>query len=233
MRYHAAYDWLVSYEVIFAGHALYLAILVVILKGLSQPIEQIKGAMMVYNATQVIISILTAAGLSSCVLNGLFNLNGKHTARIEFWIFVHYLTKYLDMFDSFFMAIRKKGDQLSFLHLYHHTTIGVIWGVLLHNNVANGTAFFGAWINSVVHALMYFHYLWTSFGLHNPLKQYLTMVQMFQFCLCIIHAVLVVLYDKTISLDWALLQVGYHMTLLYLFANFFRSMKTARKPKAE
>lgn len=222
----------VSYEVIFGGHAAYLAVIVV-LKFLMKDRKALglKTPMLVYNATQVFLSVLMTVKLAPFLAHGVFNISGKFCAQIEFWVFVHYVTKFLDMLDTVFMVLRKKDEQLSFLHVYHHCTIGVIWGLLLHFGVANGAAYFGAWINSLVHALMYFHYLWTSLGFSNPLKPYLTMFQMFQFSLCIIQAVLAVLFDRQIPQGWCSLQLFYHMTLLFLFMRFFLGDQKKRKTK--
>jgi hypothetical protein len=221
---------LVSLEVICGAHAAYL----VVIFGLKHFMKDraaltLKTPMLVYNVIQVVLSVLMAVQLAPFLGNNFFNISGKFSPKIEFWILVHYATKYLDMFDSVFMVLRKKGDQLSFLHVYHHCTIGVIWGLLLHYGVANGTAFFGAWINSLVHALMYFHYMWTSLGFRNPLKPYLTMFQMFQFSLCIVQAVLAAAFDTQIPREWCFLQLCYHMTLLYLFLKFFRSSSAPKR----
>jgi hypothetical protein len=228
------YNFLVSWPVLIGGHVAYLLIVVLLRGFMAKRAEpySLKGVMMVYNIVQVGMSTLMTIGLLPFLQNNFFNIDGKYCRRIEFWIMVHYVTKFLDMFDSFFMVLRKKSDQLSFLHLYHHMTIGLIWGLLLHFGVGNGTAFFGAWINSLVHALMYFHYLWTSLGFVNPFKKYLTMFQMFQFSLCILQAVLVLFLDNQISTSWAVLQLCYHMTLLYLFNDFLqKSQKQARADK--
>ena len=220
--FNKEYNSLVSLEVVIGGHAAYIVI-VMLLKAFMngrQPFE-CKLAMKVYNTIQVVVSVAEVVSLGPFVANYVFNLNGEFNKTIEFWIGVHFLTKFLDFFDSFFMVLRNKSDQLSFLHVYHHLTIGLIWGLLLHAGIGNGTAFFGAWINSLVHALMYFHYLWTSFGLKNPFKKYLTLFQMFQFSLCILQAVLVFPLDGNIPKPWATLQLCYHCSLLALFRAFY------------
>ena len=39
---------------------------------------------------------------------------------------VHFLSKF-DWFDTIWMVLKKKSfQQMSFLHLYHHATIGVV-----------------------------------------------------------------------------------------------------------
>ena len=41
------------------------------------------------------------------------------------WLF--YVSKVLDFVDTFFIVIGKKWKQLSFLHVYHHTTIFLVY----------------------------------------------------------------------------------------------------------
>lgn len=233
--FHPQFNAVVSYPALIGGHVGYLVVVFLLRKFMAnRPAYGLKTPMLIYNALQVVLSLTMAINLGQYLRFGVFNLNGRFTSTIEFWVLVHYMTKFLDMFDTFFMVLRKKEEQLSFLHVYHHLTIGFIWGLLLHHGIANGTAFFGAWINSAVHALMYFHYLYTSLGYTNPLKKYLTQVQMIQFALCILHAVLAVTYDQQIPKPWAVLQLCYHMTLLYLFLQFYRKgmRKAQRKVKA-
>lgn len=230
------FNGFVSYPVLVGGHIAYLAVVFLLKKFMEgRPAYSLKTPMMIYNVVQVIVSLCMSIHLAPFLGFNIFNLNGSFNSTIEYWIFIHYITKFVDMFDTYFMVLRKKDEQLSFLHVYHHLTIGFIWGLLLHHGIANGTAFFGAWINSSVHALMYFHYLYTSLGYTNPLKKYLTQVQMIQFALCILHAVLAVIFDRQIPTPWAVLQLCYHMTLLYLFLQFYRSgmrkLNGARKVK--
>ncbi|KAK7197865.1 fatty acid elongase [Novymonas esmeraldas] len=229
--FHPAFNAFVSYPALFGGHLGYLVLVGVLrLFMRNRPAYSLKYPMMVYNVVQVTLSLVMAIQLAPFLAMRVFHLNGGFTGDIEFWIAVHYATKFVDMFDTFFMVLRKKEEQLSFLHVYHHLTIGFIWGLLLHHGIANGTAFFGAWINSAVHALMYTHYLYTSLGFTNPLKKYLTQVQMLQFALCILHAVLAVAVDSQIPKPWAVLQLCYHMSLLYLFLQFYRKgMRKAKK----
>ncbi|KAG5507814.1 hypothetical protein JIQ42_08106 [Leishmania sp. Namibia] len=232
--FHPELNAFVSYPVLIGSHVGYLVVtflLYTLMKGRAAYL--FKYPMMLYNAVQVALSLTMAISLGQFLVHGVFNLNGDFTATIEYWIFIHYTTKFLDMFDTYFMVLRKKQEQLSFLHIFHHATIGLIWGLLLHHGIANGTAFFGAWINSAVHALMYLHYLYTSFGYTNPLKKYLTQVQMMQFTLCILHAVLAVVLRSNIPKQWAVLQLCYHVTLLYLFIQFYRQGMRKLKHKAK
>jgi elongation of very long chain fatty acids protein 4 len=135
--------------------------------------------------------------------------------------------------SQIFIILKQKHEQKSFLHVYHHSTIGFIWGWLLLNRHGNGTAAYGALINSVVHVLMYTHYFVTAIGLKNPLKNYLTRFQITQFFTCICHAILVSFtsYDTKMPKGYAHVQFGYHITMISLFslmlAANMRKTKTA------
>ena len=107
----------------------------------------------------------------------LLGINSEHDAKGEWFVFVHYLSKCMDWFDTLWIVLKKNRQQLSFLHVYHHATISMVWGHLLYSWVGNGTIRYGAWINSLTHVIMYSHYLWTSFGFKNPFKRYITMWQ--------------------------------------------------------
>ena len=184
MYFNSEYNAFVAPVVILACHAGYI-VTILALKAFMKNRKAfgLDIPMKLYNFIQIALSVLLAVKL---VPNLQLNiLNNPFCADTEYWIFIHYLSKYLDMFDSVWMVLRKKDVQLTFLHLYHHLTIGMIWGFLLNDGVGNGAAFFGAFLNSAVHALMYFHDFVTSFGIKNPLKKYLTQVQMAQFAMCI------------------------------------------------
>lgn len=45
---------------------------------------------------------------------------------ITFILYVFYLSKILDFFDTFFIIAEKRWKQLSFLHVYHHTSIFLV-----------------------------------------------------------------------------------------------------------
>ena len=65
----------------------------------------------------------------------------------------------------------KKSDQLSFLHLWHHSTIVVVWGWVVNTwPTENSSAAYayGAWINSCIHVIMYAYYGLTAMNIRPP-----------------------------------------------------------------
>ncbi|CAG0923924.1 unnamed protein product [Notodromas monacha] len=78
-------------------------------------------------------------------------------------------------------VLRKKERNISFLHVYHHSTQVFIWWIGV-KFVPGGQSFFIGFINSMVHSVMYTYYLIASLGDKYKKflwwKKYLTGMQM-------------------------------------------------------
>jgi elongation of very long chain fatty acids protein 4 len=110
--------------------------------------------------------------------------------------------------------------QVSFLHVYHHGLM--MWAWLYVCKVeCGGDAWFGAAVNSFVHVIMYAYYLLSQAGVPCRWKKYLTMVQMAQFGLCMVHSVYVLHY-KNAPPGLALAQAFVMLNMLVLFGKFYR-----------
>jgi len=181
----------------------------------------VKALMQIYNVVQIVVCGYMVWGLFPCLMNfpNIFGVNSSFDKRGEWFVFVHYLSKYLDWFDTLWIILNKKRSQLSFLHVYHHATIVPVWGLLLYCNVGAGTTRYGAWVNSLTHVIMYTHYLWTSLGLKNPFKRYITMWQITQFYSCLVHAFAVLFLETTTVHGYAWIQVVYQTSMVYLFTS--------------
>jgi elongation of very long chain fatty acids protein 4 len=236
MKYHSEYNYLISPAVLYGPPVAYIlfALLGHFAMRTRESPKWVNSAMRLYNIGQIVVCIYMSIGMMSVLrgpgslqigpvsLPNVFGINSDYDSKAEWFVFIHYLTKFFDWFDTLWMILKKKSStQMSFLHLYHHATIGVVWGFLLSTGHANGTCRYGAWINSVTHVIMYSHYLWTSFGLQNPLKNYITMWQIFQFYTCFAHAnvILFILPSMETKLphELAWLQFFYHISMVYLF----------------
>lgn len=108
------------------------------------------------------------------------------------------------------------------MHAYHHASIPMIWGYILLIQV-NGTATWGAGINSLIHTIMYFHYLVTSLGFNNPFKKYVTQAQLVQFVMCVYHSICVFLYENSVAQSVWYLQFFYQLSMIALFSRFYTS----------
>ena len=42
-------------------------------------------------------------------------------------MWIYYFSKLIELLDTFFFILRKKNNQVTFLHVYHHATMPFIW----------------------------------------------------------------------------------------------------------
>lgn len=144
--------------------------------------------------------------------------------RIAHAIWWYYFSKCVEFFDTLFFILRKKDNQITFLHVYHHATMFPIWyiGVKL---VPGGQSAFGAMINSFVHVIMYAYYaisaLGPSYQKYLWWKKYLTRLQLVQFVAAMVHAGQSLYFgcDFPKWMNWALILYG--GSILLLFLNFY------------
>lgn len=224
MNFYPEYNWLLSNFFMFVVPALYLLgstglFFVVELLDISAPPKLLKPCIQLYNLVQIGLCTYMAIGLSHYLdFPNIFAIHREENATVEWFVLVHHLSKYLDLFDTLFIILNRKSYiQLSVLHLWHHATIGPIWLWLLRNGVGGGVVYWGALVNSWTHCLLYSHYMITAFGVKNPWKKYLTRWQIFQFYTCFIQAV-VAIAMKDYRKHFALMQLFYQSTMLYLFS---------------
>jgi elongation of very long chain fatty acids protein 4 len=140
--------------------------------------------------------------------------------KMSFLIWIHYNNKYVELLDTLFMVVRKKNDQLSFLHVYHHVLLIWAWWCVCHF-ACGGDAYFGAMMNSLIHVVMYSYYLLASLGIPCPWKKYITQMQMGQFVVCFASAVYCII-TESYPFWLCMLQVYVMLNMLVLFANFYR-----------
>lgn len=201
---------LISYPSIFGIPIVYLSYISILYNYIDDEIPlKLNKFMFFYNSFQILFNLFMIAGF-------LF------TNYFEFFMYLHYLSKYIDYIDTIIIVLRKKDNQLTFLHLYHHSTISIIWGIILNANLANQISYFGCLINSFIHSIMYSHYLYSSFGLINPYKKYITKAQITQFILCILHSIYVINFNFEMPIFYPLLQIIYCMIMIILFQNFYK-----------
>ncbi|XP_076846268.1 elongation of very long chain fatty acids protein 4b [Brachyhypopomus gauderio] len=150
--------------------------------------------------------------------------NDVNEVRIASALWWYYISKGVEFLDTVFFIMRKKFNQVTFLHIYHHCTMFTLWWIGV-KWVPGGQSFLGATINSGVHVLMYSYYGLAALGPHVQKllwwKRYLTIVQMVQFHVTIGHAAhsLYVGCPFPSWMQWAL--IGYTVTFIILFVNFY------------
>jgi len=153
---------------------------------------------------------------------------GAGMARIV-WIF--YASKVVEFIDTFIMVLKKSDRQITFLHLYHHTTIYMIWWAVAAFG-PGGDAYYCVILNSFVHVIMYAYYLSTSCNVPlSFIKPYITQMQMMQFLLMMCNATYNLLFPAKYPYYLYVLLEVYMVTLLGLFLNFYISAYSSKPPR--
>lgn len=196
-----------------------------------------KPVLVLYNAAQVAINAYVAYSIAMPLGGKVWGIGLADSPELRYGVFLHYLCKYMDFVDTVIIVLRKKNEQLSFLHLYHHATIGVVWGWVINTwpTAAEGGSAayaYGAWINSCIHVIMYAYYGLTAVGVKvpTPLKKAVTTCQLTQFASCITHAIAALCFDTT-PVFYNAVQVAYHIGMLKLFLPLL--LKPAKKAPAK
>ncbi|XP_059093685.1 elongation of very long chain fatty acids protein 4-like [Tigriopus californicus] len=147
----------------------------------------------------------------------------------------YFISKLIDFLDTVFIILRGKTRQLTFLHVYHHSTMFVLWWIGV-KYVAGGSSAFGACINSGVHVLMYTYYAICSkktnsvvLGICKRFKKYLTILQMLQFVAAMIMGLNALRVGCPFPLWMQYAMIFYMVTFLALFGNFYISRYTLQR----
>ncbi|XP_053738830.1 ELOVL fatty acid elongase 8a isoform X1 [Synchiropus splendidus] len=142
-------------------------------------------------------------------------------ARVCWWF---YVSKVIELSDTIFFILRKKNNQLTFLHVYHHATMIFNWWVGV-KYVAGGQSFLIGLINSLVHVVMYLYYGLAALGPHMMKylwwKRYLTILQLVQFFIVTIHTSYNLYADCDFPDAMNMVVLAYSLSLIILFANFY------------
>jgi GNS1/SUR4 family len=143
------------------------------------------------------------------------------------WLF--YISKIWDFWDTIFIVLGKKWRQLSFLHVYHHATIFLFYWLNANMNY-DGDIYLTILLNGFIHTVMYTYYFICMHtkdpvtGKSLPIwwKSSLTMMQMIQFTMMMTQAC-ILLYQQcsSISMRVTAIYLVYILSLFFLFAQFF------------
>jgi len=187
--------------------------------------------MVIYNATQVVMcAYMVFEALKGKADRGFDLVCNPHELELDFEsrgiasvLHVFYLTKVLDFADTVFMILRGKWNQVTFLHVYHHTTIYLIYWLIL-NAGYDGDIYFTVVLNGTIHFIMYFYYLVTTFNISvpKPVKMMVTNMQLIQFVCMISQGMYILAMGCPYPTNITRLYVVYIMSMLMLFMNFKR-----------
>ena len=209
-----------------------------------RPPFELRGLMMIYNVLQVLFNgwMFLEAGLVAGAW--FYNLNnilcrpidysdnplGYRTLRVGYCFFI---SKFIDLIDTIFFVLRKKYNQITFLHLSHHGLVPIItcFGIRFLNG---GNTHFCGLINAFVHVVMYSYYLLSAMGPRiqtfvSKWKRYVTVLQIVQFVAVSAHSFTLFFIECDFPVAFAYWIGCTEIFFLVLFLNFFRKTYTKKK----
>lgn len=197
-----------------------------------------------YNFVCVIVSLYMSVGLGWEAYNSFGSLwnnpvDATHprafSIRNILWVF--YISKLLEYTDTYIMVLKHNYRQVSFLHVYHHTSIVVV--VYIYLAVApGGDSYWCSMVNSGIHVVMYMYYLLNLIFRTGPVRNFLqankliiTVGQLTQFLLNVVQAlfILFVASPRRYPAVVMWIQVAYMATMIFLFGNFLVKNKKGGK----
>ena len=194
-----------------------------------------------HNVFLIVLSLYMCIGCLTEAYSNRYTLWGnsykEEEKQLAFYIYLFYVSKLYEFFDTLIMLLKKNLRQVSFLHVYHHSTISFIWWMIARR-APGGDAYFSAALNSWVHVCMYTYYLLSATIGKDGRKRskylwwgrYLTQMQMFQFLCNLIQAIYCASfsdYPKFLSK----ILLFYMLSLLVLFGHFYYTKHVAAAKK--
>ncbi|XP_050342686.1 elongation of very long chain fatty acids protein 7-like [Nymphalis io] len=196
----------------------------------NRPPFALSNILITYNAIQVAYALyLCYNGTQLIWQNGLLGKSClMETPESRYIItsktYSYFFAKITELLDTVFFVLRKKDNQVTFLHVYHHLTVMWCTWFNLKYEPSYSTVFLGT-INSYVHVIMYTYYgLSTIPELAKKLwwKKYITSLQLVQFVLMLLQAAASAIYPGCPPSYTLMIMIYINASLfIYLFGKFY------------
>lgn len=195
-----------------------------------------------YNVSQIFLcAYMTLEGAFLAYRNGYSiccNAYDTENAPLANLLWLFYVSKIWDFWDTIFIVLGKKWRQLSFLHVYHHFTIFLFYW-LNSNSQYDGDVYLTIVLNGFIHTVMYTYYFICMHtrdpktGKSLPIwwKSSLTLLQLIQFVTMMTQAIYLLTHSKCSGHSYRITATYfvYILSLFFLFAQFF--VASYMKPK--
>ncbi|XP_033335533.1 elongation of very long chain fatty acid james bond protein [Megalopta genalis] len=207
-----------------------------------KPAYQLSNVMIAYNAVQVALSFFLVMrvfqpGIIGVILSPRCGKSQHAKLDMPLQLAVsttawwYHIAKMVELLDTVFFVLRKKQNQITFLHIYHHTMTAVVSWIYVRLLPGEQCVLLGL-LNSFVHVVMYTYYLLTALGPQYQKylwwKKYITWLQLVQFAIVLSYLFMVLVRDCQTPKPLTYFMMANMIIFLYLFGDFYRK---AYKPK--
>ncbi|GBG88886.1 hypothetical protein CBR_g48498 [Chara braunii] len=197
----------------------------------------LRALVLVHNLFLAVLSLFMGSGILHHAWRNGYSVWGNKVRDEEDTlgrlIYLFYVSKLYEFVDTLIMLLKRNLWQVSFLHVYHHGTISLVWWIMCYRS------YFSAAMNSWIHVAMYMYYFLAAVLGKDEKKRkkylfwgkYLTIMQMVQFVLFIVQSVYGIWYPNTYPRGIAKLLFFYSLSLLVFFGNFYMKKHIAPSKK--
>ncbi|XP_017096688.2 very long chain fatty acid elongase 7 [Drosophila bipectinata] len=162
---------------------------------------ELKKFMLLHNVIQVVSCIYVIREILFVTDNGVIYFwkcrqlsQSTENVRRHFSLayFLFWL-KLSELVETMIFVLRQKQNQVTKLHLFHHVATLTLVYLLIHYNQNGSSAYFCAFLNSIVHIIMYSYYFVAAVADKSivrtlqPIKKSITVIQMVQFALILVQ----------------------------------------------
>ncbi|XP_064467505.1 very long chain fatty acid elongase 7-like [Ornithodoros turicata] len=155
---------------------------------------------------------------------------GWATMRLVTLSWYYYLLRIFEFTETIFFVLRKKFNQVSGLHVFHHCIIAWNMWICVTYGVQAQTVLVTC-MNTLVHLIMYTYYFLSALGHWTQRflwwKRYLTQVQLVQFVVLMIHNSLPLFFKGAFVREFSIILVIEGFIFFVWFAVFY--LDTYRK----
>jgi hypothetical protein len=201
---------------------------------------ELKKTIFAYNVFQIIYCTalvylcidygFTITSIWQCVPENMAIAKYDVSKRITIGWYTMFI-KLIEMLETIFFVLRKKQNQISLLHVYHHVTSFVMLWLFVKYSLGYMEIFI-VFLNSIVHMIMYTYYCLAIFKsltkYLRPIKPIITIIQMVQFIAFFGHVLVAIQPSCKVTRLFYFHLLNFP-TLFYMFADFF--YKSYRKIK--
>lgn len=154
----------------------------------------------------------------------------NHIANFLFWL------KGSELTETIVFVLRKKQQQVSFLHVFHHAAM-LFLSYNLNVVYRNSATLFPVFLNSCVHVIMYTYYLMAAelpakvVAKLTPFKKAITTIQMIQFTIILLQIVFGLSKGCKVPKLMLMIYTVIICVIFYGFYDFYKKSYTEKQQK--
>lgn len=202
---------------------------------------EIQGIVLAYNLFMVLncafflvefVRLAYGHNRYNLLLQEVDKTNRPATLRLVELSWWYYLFRIFEFTETAFFVLRKKFNQVSGLHVFHHCIIAWNMWICVTYGV-QAQALFVTCMNTLVHLVMYSYYFFSAMGSWaQPFlwwKRYLTQVQLAQFVVLMLHNSLPLFFGGNFVREFSVILIVEGLVFFVWFMAFY--FNTYRRKK--